>query len=73
MGRTAHSRRVAEAWDRGRSVDCRQVYGQASAWRVGPDMEDFLRNHAAGIGAMAFLVESTINFRLLAVLNDSEA
>jgi hypothetical protein len=31
MGRATDSRRVAEAWDRGHSVDCRQVYGQASA------------------------------------------
>jgi hypothetical protein len=31
-------------------------------------VEDVLRNHAAGIGAMDFLVVLTINFRLLSVL-----
>ena len=41
MGRTAHPWRAAEARDRGRTVDRRQVHGQASA-RVGPDLEDVL-------------------------------
>jgi hypothetical protein len=39
-GRTTHSRRVAEARDRGRSVDRRQVYGQEPDRRVRPDVED---------------------------------
>ena len=36
--------------------------GSGQTWRT------FLRNHAAGIGAMDFLVVPTINFRLLSVL-----
>jgi transposase InsO family protein len=59
--------RTVEARDRGRTVDCRQVHGQASA-RVGPDLEDVLAQSCAGIGAMDFLVVPTINFRLLFVL-----
>jgi transposase InsO family protein len=36
--------------------------------RSGQTWKTFLRNHAAGIGAMDFLVVPTINFRLLSVL-----
>jgi transposase InsO family protein len=36
--------------------------GSGQTWKT------FLRNHAAGIGAMDFLVVPTINFRLLSVL-----
>jgi hypothetical protein len=36
--------------------------GSGQTWKT------FLRNHVAGIGAMDFLVVSTINFRLLFVL-----
>jgi transposase InsO family protein len=36
--------------------------GRAQTWKT------FLRNHAAGIGAMDFLVVPTINFRLLFIL-----
>jgi hypothetical protein len=36
--------------------------------RSGQTWRTFLRNHAAGIGAMDFLVVPTINFRLLSVL-----
>jgi hypothetical protein len=53
--------------DRGRTVHCRQVHGQASAGS-GQTWKTFLRNHVAGIGAMDFLVVPTINFRLLFVL-----
>src|SRR4029453_18565168 len=34
----------------------------------GPTWKTFLCNHAAGIGAIVFLVVPTINFRLLSVL-----
>ena len=70
MGCAPHSRRAAEARDRGRAVDGRQVHGQASARRVrsGQTWKTFLRNHAAGLGAIDFLVVPTINFRLLSVL-----
>ena len=68
MGRTAHPWRVAEARDRGRTVDRRQVHGQASPAGSGQTWKTFLRNHVAGIGAMDFLVVPTINFRLLFVL-----
>ena len=40
----------------------RRPGGSGQTWRT------FLRNHAAGIGAMDFLVVPTINFRLLFVL-----
>ena len=68
MGRAAYSWRAAEARDRGRAVDGRQVHGQASAGGSGQTWKTFLRNHVAGIGAMDFLVVPTINFRLLSVL-----
>jgi transposase InsO family protein len=35
---------------------------------VGQSWKTFLRDHAAGIGAMDFLVVPTVNFRLLSVL-----
>ena len=56
VGRATDPRRTAEARDRGRAVNGRQVHGQASAKRFGPDLEDVLHNHAAGIGAMDFLM-----------------
>jgi transposase InsO family protein len=40
----------------------RRPGGSGQTWKT------FLRNHAAGIGAMDFLVVPTINFRLLSVL-----
>jgi transposase InsO family protein len=40
----------------------RRPGGSGQRWKT------FLRNHAAGIGAMDFLVVPTINFRLLSVL-----
>jgi hypothetical protein len=40
----------------------RQPKGSGQTWKT------FLRNHAAGIGALDFLVVPTINFRLLSVL-----
>ncbi len=35
---------------------------------LGQTWKTFLRNHAAGLGALDFLVVPTINFRLLSVL-----
>ena len=40
----------------------RRPGGSGQTWKT------FLRNHAAGIGAMDFLVVPTINFRMLSVL-----
>src|SRR5512139_152789 len=40
LGRTAHPRRVAQARDRGRAVDGRQVHGEGRA-RAVADLEDF--------------------------------
>ena len=40
----------------------RRPGGSGQTWKT------FLRNHAAGIGAMDFLVVPTVNFRLLSVL-----
>src|SRR6186997_3215899 len=40
----------------------RRPGGSGQTWKT------FLRNHAAGIGAMDFLVGPTVNFRLLFVL-----
>jgi transposase InsO family protein len=58
--------RTAETRDRGRAVDAKYMAkrppGSGQTWKT------FLRNHAAGLGAVDFLVVPTINFRLLSVL-----
>lgn len=68
LGGAAYPRRAAEARDRGRAVDSVSKYmaksgrGRFQTWKT------FLRNHAAGIGAMAFLIVPTVGFKLLFVL-----
>ena len=64
-GCAAYSWRVAEARNRGRAVDGRQV---PSVGLAGARHGQRSRNHGAGIDAMDFLVVPTIKFRLLSVL-----
>ena len=66
LGRSTHPRRTAEARRRCRVVDCRQVHGEGRASAIAT-WKAFLRNQAAGIDAMDFLVVSTAGFKLLLI------
>src|SRR5438552_6902789 len=66
MGSAAHPWRVAQARLRGRSVQRREVHGQAM-WTAVPGLVH-LCNHAPDIAAMDLFVVPTIGFDLLYVL-----
>src|SRR5260370_41639111 len=64
VGCTSHPWRAAQARLRGRSVQRREVHGQAM-WTAAPGWRTFLRNHAPDIAAMDLVVVPTIGFDLL--------
>ena len=64
MGSAADTRRTADARDRGRPINRREVHDR----RQGPPSQGwktFLRNHAAGIASIDLFVVRTISFKLL--------
>src|SRR5207245_7452473 len=73
VGSTTHPWRVAQARFRGRSVERREVHGQAKyrvkrCGRPSQGWRTFLPNHAPDMGAMDLYVVPTIGFDLLYVL-----
>ena len=64
LGRTAGTRRIAQARHRCRTDHGRKVHGEEEDAAVA-GLEDFLLNHADGIASMDLFLVPTISFRLL--------
>jgi len=64
VGRTTDPRRTTDVGYRRRSIDRRQVHGEARATDL-TGLEDFPRNQAAGIASIDLFVVRSISFKLL--------